>query len=128
MIAEDHAVTGWGLAFLISGLGQYELIDHLTDGNAVIRAVAAHKPDLLILDLGLPGVDGLTILAEVSRSTSVLVFSGRTEARDFELARRAGALGLVSKADSPDVIVEALRVVSQREQYISRYVRDLIGP
>jgi len=128
LLAEDHAVTGWGLAFLLSGIPGIELVDQVVDGNLVEPRINDSKPDILILDILLPGKTGLEILSAIqNRNFKVITFSGQSTGEDFQRALDLGSDALVSKADPPDEMIEAIKTLRAGKSYLSTEARRLIG-
>lgn len=94
----------------------YEVIP-AADGAAALRAAAAHRPDLAIVDLGLPGVDGLEVIEALRGTASeipVLVVSGRTDSQDKVRALDLGADDYVTKPFATDELLARLRALSRR--------------
>ncbi|WP_265569990.1 response regulator transcription factor [Sphingomicrobium nitratireducens] len=114
IIAEDDPVV----ASLVTALLEKEghAVGRLEDGVDVARVAAAKRPDLLILDCGMPGKSGLDALREIRAGTlgtslPVLILTGRTGARDELIAMQAGANDYLRKPVDPDLLavrVEAL--------------------
>jgi len=131
LVAEDHAVARSGLEFLLSREDGFELVGVAGDGEEAVALVAARQPDVLILDLMLPRRSGSLVLEALAGSgvaTRVLVLSGRITGRDCETLLRAGAGAIVSKEDSAEELLEALRSVRDGERFLSSSVRGLLAP
>ena len=127
IIAEDHAITGWGIAFLLSGVPGVVVIDNVTDGSNLSSVVSNSSFDLLILDIGLPGQSGLEFLkTHQEREFAVIIFSGQHAASDFQQAYDLGAEGLVSKGDPPEELISAITAVTSGSRYLSPQVSGLI--
>jgi DNA-binding NarL/FixJ family response regulator len=114
LIADDHPVVRQGLAVLLDVQDDIELVGEASDGPTAVRMTLQHTPDVLLLDLKLPGLDGIGVLAELrargSRSR-VLVLTSGTGPTGPGLALQAGAAGFLYKDVDPDALVRAIRSV-----------------
>jgi DNA-binding NarL/FixJ family response regulator len=114
LIADDHPVVRQGLQVLLSLQEDIEVVGEAADGDEAVELTAALAPDVILLDLRLPGLDGLGVLADLRErglATRVLVLTSVTDPASVTLAMRAGAAGFLYKDIDPDVIVRALRLV-----------------
>jgi DNA-binding NarL/FixJ family response regulator len=114
LIADDHPVVRQGLAVLLEVQDDLVLAGQASDGAEAVAMVAALAPDVLVLDLKLPGLDGLGVLAELQAAgtaTRVLVLTSATGPTGPALALRAGAAGFLYKDVDPDALVRAIRSV-----------------
>lgn len=122
LIVEDHDVTRQGLQSLLEN--QLEARVAATTGNGLdaIPLLKEHEPDLLILDLGLPSLNGLDILHKVQRidpATKVVVLSMHGEDSYVGEAFQLGASGYVLKGSPLSELVEAIETVMRGEKYLS---------
>ena len=114
LIADDHPVVRQGLRVLLSLHPDIEVVGEAVDGAEAVELAAAVAPDVLLLDLKLPGLDGLAVLAELrdrGLSARVLVLTSVTDAASVTVAMRAGAAGFLYKDVDPDALVRAVRSV-----------------
>lgn len=129
LIADDHPLTVSGLSLAVAAEG-WTVCRTVHDGEAVESAVAATRPDVLLLDLGMPGRSGLAVLEALQAAPArprIVVLSGETRPYDFARAQRAGADALVTKSESGTVLVEAIRRVCRGEFWTSPAARGLLG-
>lgn len=120
LLIDDHAVVRAGLRQLLIAMTGAEVTE-AADGEAALGAIAAARPDLVILDLGLPGLGGLSLLPRLAEaSLRVLVLSMHNEPIYARRAMEAGALGYVTKGVSPDELIEAVRLVALGRRYIEQ--------
>ena len=110
-IADDNEGVRTLLEVLIELDDRLELVGVAADGSAAIDLVAATEPDVVLLDLSMPVLDGLQVLTAVhgsSPATRVIVYSGFSGAEVQEAAFKAGAVDYLVKGVEPDVIIERL--------------------
>lgn len=114
VLAEDHALLRYGLRMLLTSERDLEIVAETGDGAAVTGLVGVHRPDLLVLDLGLPGRGGVEIAREIRLkfdSVKILVLTGNARPDAVRTALAAGADGYVLKVDDNAEIVPAIRAV-----------------
>ena len=114
LIVDDHPVVRRGLRVLLEVQDGIEVVGEAGDGATALALAAEHVPDVILLDLKLPGMDGIAVLGELrSRQSAarVLVLTSATEPASASLAVRSGAAGLLYKDVDPDALVRAIRSV-----------------
>jgi len=114
LIADDHPVVRQGLAVLLEVQDDICLVGEASDGPEAVRLTLEHRPDVLLLDLKLPVLDGigvLTRLREHAAATRVLVLTSAAGPAGPALALQAGAAGFLYKDVDPDALVRAIRSV-----------------
>jgi DNA-binding NarL/FixJ family response regulator len=122
LLADDHPVVRAGIRQILAEAPDVTVAGEAVDGPDVVRAVAALKPDVLLLDITMPGAPFLTLLESLRRNhtrTAVLVLSMHAEDRYAIRALRAGAAGYLSKERSPALLLEAIRQVASGRRYVS---------
>ncbi len=118
LIVDDHAVVRAGLGQMLAAMMQAD-VREAADGDAAFAIIAGWRPDLIVLDLGLPGAGGLALLPRLAAADlRVLVLSMHTEPLYATRALEAGALGYVSKNVNPDGLLTAIRTVGEGRRYI----------
>jgi len=114
LIADDHPVVRQGISVLLSVHDDMEVAGEAADGGEVLRLIDELKPDVLLLDLKLPVLDGVAVLrrlAEGSAATRALVLTSAADPDQVALAMAAGAAGFLYKDVDPDALVRAIRSV-----------------
>ena len=114
LIVDDHPVVRRGLRALLEVQDGIEVVGEAGDGAAALALDAEHAPDVILLDLKLPGTDGVAVLGELRARGSaarVLVLTSATEPASASLAVRSGAAGVLYKDVDPDALVRAIRSV-----------------
>jgi DNA-binding NarL/FixJ family response regulator len=131
LIVDDDALVRAGLTMLFASSSDIEIVGEAADGSEVEHAVAEHQPDVVLMDIRMPGMDGLTateIVRGRDRPPEVIILT-TFDADDHVLrALRAGASGFLLKDTPPVDIVRAIRAVAAGEPILSPAVtRRLIG-
>jgi DNA-binding NarL/FixJ family response regulator len=130
LIADDHPVVRQGLAVLLEVQDDMQLVGEAGDGQAAVRLTLEHVPDVLLLDLKLPGLDGLGVLGELSShgaTTRVLVLTSGASSTGPALALQAGAAGFLYKDVDPDALIRAIRSVHDGHTVLASDAADLVA-
>ncbi|MFF3947463.1 response regulator [Streptomyces sp. NPDC001902] len=131
LIVDDDPLVRSGLRMMLSGARDVEVVAEAADGTEVLPLVEAHRPDLVLMDIRMPRMDGLSATAELRRRPrppEVLILTTFTTDGYVLEALRAGAAGYVLKHTPPAQIVAAVRNVVAGEPVLSpAAVKQLIG-
>lgn len=123
LIADDHALVRRGMRQLLDPLEDIMVTGEVATGSEVLGAVAAMQPDVLMLDVSMPGMNFLETLAalqDAHASVQVLVLSFHAEEVYARRAIKAGAAGYITKAHADEELVDAIRTVASGRRYISQ--------
>ena len=123
LLADDHPIVLDGLESLFRLEPAFEVVARCRDGEAVVEAVARHRPDLLILDVRMPRLDGLEVLrrlAAVPHAPRVLILTAALDDDEVVEAVRLGANGVVLKEMAPRLLVEAARRVAAGGEWLDQ--------
>ncbi|MET1059668.1 MAG: response regulator transcription factor [Nocardioides sp.] len=131
LVVDDHPVLRSGLVQLVSGADDMEVVGTAADGGVALERVRETAPDVVLMDLQMPGIDGVTatrsILAETT-GTQVLVLTSFSDGERIVAALDAGAVGYLLKDADPDDVLDGIRAVSRGESPIHpRAARELLG-
>ena len=124
-IVEDHPVFRQGLIQMLEGESELEVVGYAADAQTALREVAKLNPDLVLVDIGLPGKSGLELIKELraaDRTVKLLVVSMHDEALYADRVLRAGGDGYVMKEQDSEEIVHAIRDVLAGHIYVSEEV------
>jgi DNA-binding NarL/FixJ family response regulator len=112
LIVDDHPVVRQGLRVLLEVQDGIEVVGEAGEGPTALALAAEHQPDVILLDLKLPGLDGLAVLEQLKNTTAkVLVLTSVTDPVAAGRAMREGAAGVLYKDVDPDALVRAIRAV-----------------
>lgn len=124
-LADDHALVRRGLAALLATDGRFEVVAEAGDGEKALAAVQNSRPDVLLLDLSMPRLDGLETLRRLRGSgvrTRILVLSMFDDEQFVAQALSYGANGYLLKHAMDDELFEALEAVLRGGRYVSRAI------
>ena len=114
LLVDDHPVVRQGLVALLSVQDGIAVAGEAGDGPAAVALARSLSPDVVLLDLKLPGLDGVAVLAELAGEYRVLVLTSATDPEWAERALRAGASGVVYKDIDPDALLAVDAAASLR--------------
>ena len=129
LLAEDHQVVREGLSALLAAEPDIEVIAEAADGREAVVLAEEKGPDVVVMDLGLPGLDGIEATRRLSRSRPdirVLVLSMHDDAATVDRALRAGARGYVLKGSGIAALRQAIRDVYSGKVYLSPAVSEYV--
>lgn len=122
LICDDHAVVRSGLAMLLNGRNEIEVIGEASEGDEAIRMSQERQPDVVLMDLSMPhGKDGMTASAELKKlmpDTAILILTMHDDEEYLFRAIQAGASGYILKNAPHDELVSAIRTVAEGEAYL----------
>jgi DNA-binding NarL/FixJ family response regulator len=122
VLADDHALVREGTAELLERAGGIRVVGQAPDGREAVRLTEALRPDVLLLDLALPEMDGLEVARRVHRScpsTAIVALTAHDEEAYVLAVLEAGARGYLSKSSRGQQVVEAVRAAAAGETVFS---------
>jgi DNA-binding NarL/FixJ family response regulator len=129
LIADDHPLIRKGLGQILSSSVYVDTVDEANDAFAALEMAKKKKYDVIILDISLPGKDGMTALPElkdIQPETPILMLSIQPEEQYAVRAFRLGASGCLNKSSAPEELVAAIRTIAGGGAYLSPKVSDLV--
>lgn len=121
LLVDDHAVVRAGFKTLLENQGDLEVVAEAASGEAACRQFVSTAPDVVIMDLSMPGIGGLEAIRRIvarDAGARILVFSMHEDTVFVEQALQAGARGYIGKSSAPVVLVEAVRCIAEGNVYI----------
>lgn len=125
LIADDHAIFRQGLVRLIGFAVDMQLVGEAANGHEVLSGIRDHSPDILLLDLSMPGPGGIELIKRVCNEAPglpVLVLTVHDETELASRAIRAGAAGYLTKDGEPECLLDAIRIVSRGGNYVAQSI------
>ena len=110
LIADDEPLFAEALELLLDADERIEVVGRATDGSQAVELAEALEPDVVLMDLSMPGVDGFAATEQIARRSRVhvLVLTGSDDPADVAKARRAGAAGYITKDRIGEALVNAI--------------------
>lgn len=121
LLADDHAVLRAGLRALLAAQGDLEVVGEAADGTEAIRLAQALHPDVVVMDIGMPGVSGIDATAKIKRelpAAKVLILSMHDDRGYLRQVLRAGASGYVLKKAADTELLAAIRAAARGEVFL----------
>ena len=129
LIADDHAVVRAGLATLLGTEGDIEVVAEAKNGKEAVAMAIEARPDVVIMDLRMPEMDGTEATAEIRRrqpGTKILVLTSFGEADGVAHALESGASGAMTKTAEDAELVSVVRRVAAGEEFVSPEIKKLL--
>ena len=130
LIADDHPVVREGVRRILQGAPEVEVVGEVGRSDEVLDAVRRLKPEVLILDIGMPGPSDLDVLAALTAAggaTRALILSAQPEEEYAVRALRGGATGYLTKGYSPPDLVDAVRQIAAGRRYVSAALAEKLA-
>ena len=130
IIVDDHAVVRKGLKQIFEEAPDIVVTDEAGSGSELLEKIRQKKFDVVLLDISMPGRDGLDVLKELKverPELHVLVFTMFPEEQYAVRVLKAGASGYLNKESEPEELIEAIRKVSQGRKYVSPELAEILA-
>ena len=121
LAVDDHPAVRRGLELLLGGADDIELVDTVPSGEEALTAIGRHAPEVVIVDVRLPGIDGISTvkrIAEQAPDAGTVVFSAYGDKRLLSDAIAAGARGYVMKGSPSEDLIRAIRTVKKGDAFV----------
>lgn len=125
LLADDHHLVRAGISALLKNVPGLEVVAEAEDGQHALQLIKEHRPDLAILDIHMPGLDGLEVTARSIKNfpdVRIIILSMNTTEEFVLRALRAGASGYLLKNSSPAELEQAIRAVHRGDVYLASAV------
>ena len=126
-IADDHAVIRTGVKLYMQQAKDIEVVGEASDGSELLAQIKSTKPDVVLLDIDMPNVNGITLLRQIDlkfTNVKVIMLSMHPEEIYGKTTRKLGAAGYVSKSADPSEIIEAIRAVADGSHFFDNEIHE----
>ena len=131
LLADDHSLVRDGLGRLLASVPDIEVVAAAADGREAIRLAQEHRPDVILMDLRMPGMDGSEAtrrLLEEDPATQVVILTSFSERDEILSALDAGAIGYLLKDAEPDELIRGVRAAANGESPLApKAACELLG-
>ncbi len=124
VVADDHPIFRDGLCRLLALEPDFEVVAQAQDGRQVLDVLQQYEPDILLLDLKMPGLDGLATLQRLQsgkHKTRVIVLTASEDKNEFVQAMKLGTCGIVLKQSATDLLIKSIRKVNAGEIWLDSH-------
>lgn len=121
LLADDHAVVRSGFKLLLTASPEFEIVAEADSGEDAYRLFIEHGPDVVIMDLAMPGMGGIEAIKKIiarDKNARVLALSAHEDLSHPNRALQAGALGYLSKRGAPEALLDAVRTIAKGKRII----------
>ncbi|NWF76114.1 MAG: response regulator transcription factor [Nitrospirae bacterium] len=130
LIADDHTMFREGLKRIIAEYPDLIVSDEARNGNEVIEKIFNNDFDIILLDIAMPGLNGLEVLKQLKKEKPkmpVLIITAHPEEQYAVRVMKAGASGYIMKESAPDELIKAIRKISQGRKYITSSLAEKLA-
>src|SRR5579859_213635 len=129
LVVDDHPIVRAQICALLRAESDFSVVCDVADGNQAVAKASELQPDIVVLDITMPGMDGFEAarrIRKVAPSAEILFLSQHDSLETIRQAFRSGGRGYVVKSDAAKELVAAVRTVSEKKQYMNaRFVEQL---
>lgn len=125
MLVDDHAVVRMGFKMLLETSDDIRVIAEAESGESAIKSFMEHKPDVIVMDITMPGMGGMEAIERIlskESSAKILVLSAHEDSVHPKRVLNAGAMGYVTKRSAAEELIKAIRAVASGKKYIEASV------
>ncbi len=129
LLVEDHQMVRMGLALILEKAENIKLIDEADNGVDGVKSALKNTPDVILMDIGLPQMDGIEATRKIKRSniqSKILIFTSRDSEDDVFMALQAGADGYIMKGANQDMIIQAIKTVNEGAAWLDPGIARLV--
>ena len=130
LFADDHSIVRAGLRRIVEESGDIEVVAEAADGQEAIQKAHEAMPDVAVIDLSMPGMDGLEVISQLHvyyPKLPILILTMYEEEQYVVRAIAAGAMGYVTKRSAPEELVTAIHKVHAGRRYLSNSAAELLA-
>jgi len=122
LLADDHSIVRAGLRRIVEESGDMEVIAEAADGREALRLVRETSPDVAVIDISMPGLDGLEVVSQLHGQCPdlpILILTMHEEGQYVVRAIQAGAMGYMTKQSAPEQLLKAIRKIFEGSRYLT---------
>jgi len=122
LLADDHSIVRAGLRRIVEESGDMEVVAEAADGRETIRLVRETSPDVAVIDISMPGLDGLEVVSQLRGyypDLPILILTMHEEGQYVVRAIQAGAMGYMTKQSAPEQLLKAIRKIYEGGRYLT---------
>ncbi len=122
LLADDHSIVRAGLSRIVEESGDMEVIAEAADGRETLRLVRETSPDVAVIDISMPGLDGLEVVSQLHGQCPdlpILILTMHEEGQYVVRAIQAGAMGYMTKQSAPEQLLKAIRKIFEGSRYLT---------
>jgi DNA-binding NarL/FixJ family response regulator len=130
LLADDHSIVRAGLRRIVEESGDMSVIAEAADGREALRLVREQQPDVAVIDISMPGLDGLEVISQLNRiapDLPTLVLTMHEEEQYVVRAIEAGAMGYITKQSAPEKLVQAIRKIISGHRFLSEAAAEALA-
>jgi DNA-binding NarL/FixJ family response regulator len=130
LLADDHSIVRAGLRRIIEDSGDITVVAEASDGREAIQKTHETQPDVVVVDISMPGLDGLEVISQVLThypKLPILVLTMHEEEQYIIRVFGAGAMGYITKRSAPEQLVTAIRKVHSGGRYLSDSAAEFLA-
>jgi len=130
LLADDHGIVRAGLRRLIEESGDIKVISEAADGEEALRMARKSPPDVAVIDISMPGMDGLEVVSQIRSflpTLPILILTMHEEEQYVGRALSAGAMGYVTKRSAPEELVKAIRKLYGGGRFLSDSAAEVLA-
>ncbi len=127
LLVDDHKIMRVGLKAILERTGEFRVVGEVENGTDAVQFAKNHRPDLVLMDLGLPGLSGVETTTEILRyhpKCKIVILSRYDDENSVVSAIRSGARGFILKKASDSDLLQALSVLARGGAYLSPQISD----
>ena len=129
LLADDHKVVRQGTRALLSTVPEWEIVGEADNGRDAVSLTSELKPDIVILDIGMPELNGLDATRQIKKKlpeTEVLIFTGQETEELVHDVFDSGARSYIMKTDAADHLIDALKALSEHKHFFTSRISEIV--
>jgi two-component system, NarL family, response regulator NreC len=129
LLADDHKVVRQGTRALLSAVPEWEIVGEADNGRDAVSLTAELKPDIVILDISMPELNGLDATRQIKKKspeTEVLIFTGQETEELVHDVFDSGARSYIMKTDAADHLIDAIKALSEHKHFFTSRISEIV--